>query len=226
MLLGTNHPWGNGHAAACGGMIMIGSTQLTYTKEKGQFHCPTCDRTEPYRLRRKREFLTVYFVPLVPLQLVREFVECDTCRESFDPGVQEQTMEEIREVQRQRTAAQIHRLLVMIVAADGMVTADELDVVRDFSRDHGLPDVTRADLLREVTTEAYEDMDWINHVRSVTRNMSEEDKELLVEQAFLAATAGGGLSDTRQSLLAGLPEASGMTEVRFREIISRTAELA
>ena len=69
-------------------MIIIGSMELKFTKSTGTFCCPQCEQERTYRLRTRREFLTVYFIPLIPLQSLGEFLECTTCRGTFDvePG--------------------------------------------------------------------------------------------------------------------------------------------
>lgn len=205
-------------------MLIIGSTQLTFTKGTGTFHCPHCDQASSYRHRHKREFLTVYFIPLIPLQSVGQFVECSTCRQTFEPQVAEMTADEVRGSQRRAITELIRRALVVIVAADDHVTADELAAVRDFARQSDLPDVTSEQILREAGAIRQSDMDLLQYIRHVAEELSDEDKDLLVRHAFLAATAGGQLSAERQTLLTSLPDAIGVPEWRFREVISSAAD--
>jgi len=68
-------------------VIVLGTTGVTYPKGGGSFRCPACARERPYRRKRIRRFFTVYFVPLVPLDLIAEFVECRACRGRFKVAV-------------------------------------------------------------------------------------------------------------------------------------------
>ncbi len=206
-------------------MIIIGTTQLTYTKSKGDFHCPNCRQQRSFRQRRKREFLTVYFIPLIPLQLASEFLECGTCRGTFDTDVAHMTADEIRTSQRTAAIEMIRRVLVVIVAADNVVSEEELAAVRDFARQNDQPDISTDQILHEAATVRQSNMDLLQYIRYVSQQLSSEDKELLVRHAFLAATAGGELSPSRQDLLRNLPAAVDIPESRFREIVARAAEL-
>ncbi len=205
-------------------MLIIGSTQLTFTKGTGTFHCPHCDQGRSYRHRHKREFLTVYFIPLIPLQSVGQFVECSTCRQTFEPQVAELTAEEVRSSQRHAINEMIRRALVVIVAADDQVTDNELAAVRDFAQQSDLPDVTSEQILHEAEAIQQSNMDLLQYIHHVAEELSDEDKDRLVLHGFLAATADGQLSAERQTLLTDLPDAIGVPEWRFREVISSAAE--
>jgi hypothetical protein len=53
----------------------------------GQFHCPECGGDRAYEHRVARRFFTLFFLPVIPLNKVGEFVRCKTCRTKFDPVV-------------------------------------------------------------------------------------------------------------------------------------------
>jgi uncharacterized tellurite resistance protein B-like protein len=204
-------------------MIIIGSTQLTFTKKDGTFHCPDCDQNSAYRQRYKREFLTVYFIPLIPLQKLEEFVECSTCKHTFEPHIATMTAEEIRASRRRGHTEMIRRALVVIVGADNQVTENELQAVQDFALQNDLADVTIEQILHEAASVRQSGMDALQYISHVATQLPEEDKDRLVYHAFLAATADGELSDTRQGILAKLPEAIGVPQDRFREIVANAA---
>lgn len=202
-------------------MIIIGSIELKFTKRTGTFCCPNCEQERTYRLRSRRQFLTVYFIPLIPLQSLGEFIECMTCRGAFDAGMSELTVDQLRAQKRRAACELIRRALVVVVAADEVVTDEELAVVRDLGRANGQPDITPDQILHEAASVRHSQMDPLSYLRHVALQLSEEDKELLVYHAFLAATAAGGISPQRQTLLAQMPSAIGVPEMRFREIVLR-----
>lgn len=205
-------------------MIIIGSIELKFTKGTGTFGCPTCEQERTYRHRTRRQFLTIYFIPLIPLQSLGEFIECTTCRGTFPVELSGMTVEQLRAHKRQQASERIRRVLVVLIAADDVVTDEELEAVRDFAAKHEQPEITREQILCEAASVRKAQLDPVAYIRGVALLLSQEDKELLVYHAFLAATAAGGLSEIRQDLLTQLPDAVGVPEMRFRELVLLAVE--
>ena len=68
-------------------MIIFGTQGVTYSKGKGRFSCPSCCCTRPYDHKRVRRFFTLYFIPVIPLDQLEEYVECESCRDTFQLSV-------------------------------------------------------------------------------------------------------------------------------------------
>jgi zinc-ribbon family len=67
--------------------IIFGWRAVTYSIGHGRFHCPGCQTEQSYKHRRVRRFFTLYFIPLIPLEKIGEFVECEMCRQKWQPLV-------------------------------------------------------------------------------------------------------------------------------------------
>jgi hypothetical protein len=130
----------------------------------------------------------------------------------------------LRAHKRQQASERIRRVLVVLIAADDVVTDEELEAVRDFAAKHEQPEITREQILCEAASVRKAQLDPVAYIRGVALLLSQEDKELLVYHAFLAATAAGGLSEIRQDLLTQLPDAVGVPEMRFRELVLLAVE--
>ncbi|MFD0903073.1 hypothetical protein [Actinomadura sediminis] len=71
-------------------MIIFGWRVVFFTLGKGVFHCPQCGGDREYRRRQGRNFFTLFFIPVLPLNKTGgEIVECGTCRGRWAPGVLE-----------------------------------------------------------------------------------------------------------------------------------------
>ena len=70
-------------------MIIMGTRGVTMTPQKGDFYCPTCCETQPYHHKRVRRFFTLYFIPVIPLDVLGEYVECQTCMDTYKTAVLE-----------------------------------------------------------------------------------------------------------------------------------------
>jgi hypothetical protein len=69
-------------------VLIIGGVRVFFhTTGEGVFHCQRCCADRQYRGRSGRRFVTVFFVPLVPLGKVGEHVQCRTCGTRYHAGV-------------------------------------------------------------------------------------------------------------------------------------------
>ena len=79
--------------------IIFGTRGVTMNKDQGQFNCPRCGHCD-YKHKRVRCFFTLYFIPLIPMHQLGEYVECQTCQGTYqveilqyDPSAANQNFE-------------------------------------------------------------------------------------------------------------------------------------
>ncbi len=70
-------------------LLVVGVRSLAAVVATGLFHCPSCGGDRRYRLRRPRMWVHVFWIPLVPLRVGEDHVECDTCGGGFHRSVLE-----------------------------------------------------------------------------------------------------------------------------------------
>src|ERR1700735_2703023 len=63
--------------------ILWGLRVIYRTLGRGVFFCRRCGGDRPYRHRTGRRFITVFFIPLVPLTKTGEHVQCLTCKTRY-----------------------------------------------------------------------------------------------------------------------------------------------
>lgn len=68
-------------------LLVFGVRRLYALIATGWFHCPVCGVDRGYRLRGPRNWVHVFWIPIVPLGRGEEFVECDVCGSRFQPSV-------------------------------------------------------------------------------------------------------------------------------------------
>lgn len=69
-------------------MILIwGWRALRYVLGTGEFFCPQCGTDSPYQHLRQRRWFTLFFIPVIPLEHLGSFVECQRCRSAFTEAV-------------------------------------------------------------------------------------------------------------------------------------------
>ncbi len=205
-------------------MLILGTTRLTFTKSKGMFHCPTCSTQRPYRHRTVRNFFTVYFIPLIPLNQESEYAECQECRGKFERSVIDLTAEALATRQQHAVYELIRRALVTMLAQEDVVSDEELDTVRDFVQEYMQQPIDNDHMLHEAARVQQMGVSAADYIAGINPELDDNDRRLLVRYAFLLASANGELAASQQRLLVELPALLGMSESQFREIIRNQAD--
>lgn len=68
-------------------MIIFGTRNRFKTLGTGGFYCPHCQTQRNYEHKQAKRYFTLYFVPLIPLGDLGEFVECQTCHMTYTADV-------------------------------------------------------------------------------------------------------------------------------------------
>ena len=68
-------------------MIIFGTSNKSKTTGSGQFYCPNCKTTRAYERKQAKRYFSLYFIPLIPMGDLGEFVECQTCHLTYRPDI-------------------------------------------------------------------------------------------------------------------------------------------
>ena len=114
-------------------LIIWGIRVFFRTTSQGMFHCPRCGGDRQYRRRGGRRFLTLFFIPVVPLTRAGEHVQCTTCRARYHVGAL-----------RAPTAAQMQAALPAGMRAAGAAMLRAGDLVSFPARHRAVQAITGA----------------------------------------------------------------------------------
>lgn len=197
-------------------MIIWGSRGITSTVDQAQFHCPQCSSDRHGNIKQVRNFFTLYFIPLIPLNVSGRYVECTSCGGSF--------AEEILSYDPEQERAEINeRLLgVMMFAALADDHIDELEageIKKQYMEIAGLP-LTEQQFQQAARHAQASEFDLNRYVRTLADGMSPHGKALLVKLAFHTMSASGDLRPGHQDQLMKLRQTLGIPMEQFKELIS------
>ena len=61
-------------------MIFIGGiSERGKTIEEGYFHCPICEQQRQFIHQEYRNYISLFFIPIIPINRTRENVTCKYC---------------------------------------------------------------------------------------------------------------------------------------------------
>jgi len=69
------------------GFLLVGINGIKKEKGTGRFQCPNCRTLTDYRRYELNRYFTLFFLPLIPLGSMGEFVRCSRCNAEFDISI-------------------------------------------------------------------------------------------------------------------------------------------
>lgn len=61
-------------------MFIFGWGPRETLMDSGQFDCPVCQATTPFQHRRRRRWMTFFFIPVIPISSSHDFIRCQACQ--------------------------------------------------------------------------------------------------------------------------------------------------
>lgn len=208
-------------------MIIWGSRAVTSTKSRGTFYCMTCSAECAYEFKSIRRFFTLYFIPLIPLDSLGEFVECGGCRNTFRPEVLSQDPREAQKKWRGDLVAALCVALGRVAGADGALNGAEVAAAiaglrREFNAEES------DNLLESKLSRAGIDFPDLSAAMAVAvEGLTDKGKELALQLAGEVARAGSGgeLSEPELRAMREIGEALRMTAAHLRGVLAEQQEL-
>ena len=202
------------------GLIIFGTRGVTYGSEGGQFYCPDCDGEKAYKHRKVRRFFTLYFIPLIPLDLLGEYIECQTCTSTYKPSVLafDPKASEKREEAEFRQA--MRRVLVLMMLADGVADESEIQAIQDILGKLENRSVPRSEIESEIGAAKSASSDLSHYCKSMAGSLNDAGREMVIRAALLVANADGKFDDSERDALAKMATALNLSRAHYTGILN------
>ena len=178
------------------------------------FFCPSCGGDRQARTGVLRRWFTLFWIPIIPLKVVGEYVECGTCQTKFKP-----------DVLRRPTSATLTnvwgnavRVLSVLIVRAGDATLPALrqaavvDVAQVVS---GYDDHTLTSDLLAVDPHTAE-----QYVHPLADGLEVAGKERLVADLTRLALTGGTITGDQRSLLDTVGRGLGLTPAHVTGVVT------
>jgi hypothetical protein len=201
-------------------LILWGLRIIYRTLGRGVFFCRRCGGDREYQQRTGRRYVTVFFIPLVPLGRTGEHVQCLTCKTRY-----------VTEVLKLPTTVQMQVALVAGMRALVAVILRSGDPESPLSRRRALDVVTGAgnasyneDALERDLTEPADAA--LPKIAALGRQLQIEAREWCLAEAIRIAMADGLLTGAERAAAEHLATVLGMTQAQAIGVIALTEQNA
>lgn len=188
--------------------------------DEGHFMCPQCTSENYYKHKKVTRFFTLYFIPLIPLGRLGEYVECQTCKGTFVSQVLEYDPQESRNEFQSVYEEAMRHTMVLIMLADGEIDDEELKVVLNIINKHGHNDMSMAALIDYVFEVQRKPESIDTYLSKVTPNLNEHGKEIIIKCALAVAAADGNIDTSELKVIRDMAKAMEMSPAHLKGILS------
>ncbi|MEM7697907.1 MAG: TerB family tellurite resistance protein, partial [Verrucomicrobiota bacterium] len=196
-------------------MIIFGTRGVTTTPEEGQFHCPQCNQQSAFKLKRVRRFFTLYFIPVIPLDKLGEYVECPACQVTYDPEIlnYDPAQEQLHVEALFHVACK--QVMIAMLLADGVVDDSEVTQLRDQFLSLTGTDVPEQELREEIAQIQAQGSSAAELVARMAPQLNDNGKEMVIRAAYAIAAADGNVDETESRYLLEVAQSLGMSEAHM-----------
>jgi hypothetical protein len=202
-------------------MLVIWGLRVVYRMlGQGVFFCRRCGGDREYRHRAGRRFITVFFIPLIPLARTGQHVQCLSCKTRYVTEV----LKLPTTVQMQLALSAGMRALVVAMLrvgdpANPLARRRAIDAVVG-TGERGYDEAALdADLEGPAETE-------IDRIAAFGGQLQVEAKEWYLAEAIWIALADGPLTGPERTAAVRLATALGMTQAQAIGVIALTGQNA
>jgi hypothetical protein len=199
-------------------VIIWGLRVIYRTLGRGVFFCRRCGGDREYRHRAGRRYITLFFIPVIPLMRTGAHVQCLTCKTRY-----------VTEVLRLPTTVEMQVALVAGLRAVAAVILRAGDPESPLARRRALDAVTRAGDAgydeEVLEADLLEPAD-IGRPRIVMlgSQLEVEAREWFLAEAIRIAMADGPLTGTERVAVEHVATALGMTQAQAIGVIALTEQ--
>lgn len=204
-------------------MIIFGTRGITTTPEKGDFYCPSCNSKQPYGLKRVRRFFTLYFIPIIPLDKMGEYVECGSCKDTYKLEVLDfNPAADTLDIEAEYHSA-IKKVMIHMLLSDGKIDDSEVEMARTIYAKIAGKEIDQASLREEIGIVEKNREDLSVYLSRLQGCLNDEGKEMVLKAALFVALADKEFQQEEQDLLAQIGADLGMTKAHMQGVVAANA---
>lgn len=206
-------------------MIIFGVKGVNNTIAQGVFSCPQCDTQQPYKHLQVNRFYTLFFIPVIPLGRLGDYVECQACKGTFVSTILDQNDPAAADPFLAEYEKAIRHTMVLIMLADGKIDENEMPAVHEIINKFTHNAITLPELEHYVQQVEKHPEDIATYLKRVSPSLNTHGKEIILKCAVTVALADGSMDASEYALIQKMAQTMEITPTHLKNILKElTAE--
>lgn len=195
--------------------MFIGKKIFPKTINQGEFYCPECRGTRSYEIKQEKNYFVFFYLPVFPLEIVGEYVECVECRNSFRKNVLESSPA--------TTRAEFHpsmkRVMILMLLADGKIHDAEIEKIKGIYAKVAAYDLSDEEIKEEIEIASGGNISVKEYLKKVTPYLNNPGKARVIKSAYYVASADGFLHEDEEAFMDEISQALHMEPEHYESIL-------
>lgn len=205
-------------------MIIFGTRGVKSDRERGVFFCPNCQMRRNYKLVEQRRYGHLFFIPLLPLDTVGSYVECEVCHTTYRPEVLDYDPDRLREKLIEDYSVALLRTMCCVAAADGRQSPYEIGTIRNLYAELTKNVLNDDQVAYLISVADHNAATLVQELERLAGNLNDQAKEALVQANVLVALCDGDASEAEFQVIVSYAQALGMSRAHFQGVLAAARE--
>ena len=206
--------------------FIAGTRGVTTTASKGEFFCPECNVRTNYHHNQVHQKATVFFIPVLNLKLLGEYIECQNCSNTYKMEIVDYDPEQEREEFEALYLTGIKKVMAMMILADGKIDEKEKRMMKDIYQKMTNSELSDSDIEKEIENSKTTIFGLEDLLTEVFPQLNDSGRETIIKVAYWVSIADGKVDKEEEKLLIKLAKHFQISSAHLKGIISEVNELS
>jgi len=196
----------------------------TTTAETGVFYCPQCNAKTQYHHNQVHEKATVFFIPVINLRLLGEYIECQNCDSTYEMEILDYNSEQEQKKIEAIYLVGIKKVMTTMMLADGKIDENEKNMMKDIYKNLADSTLSDYDIDKEIKNCKANPQELDNCLKELFSCLNESGREIIIKVAYWVSIADDEVDKKEEKLLIKMAKHFQMSSAHLKGIISEVNE--
>jgi len=204
--------------------FIAGTKGDTTTVKTGEFYCPECNTKTTYHHNQVHEKVTVFFIPVANLRLLGEFIECQSCDNTYKLEILDYDPKKEQLMVEALYIIGLKKVMTMMMLADGEIEDSEKTMMKDIYKHMSDYELSDDDIKKEIESCKDIPMDLEEYLNKLFPQLNESGRETIIKLAYWISIADGQYDKSEEKLLVKLAKHFQISNAHLKGIMSEVNE--
>ena len=207
-------------------MFFIAGTQGDEsTVATGYFYCPNCNERKSFHHNQVHEKATLFFIPVANLRLLGEYIECQSCGNTYNLDVLDYDPEEEQQEFEALYLAGIKKAMSMMMLVDGEIHDDEIIMMKDIYKKLTGFELSDREIEKELQDCKKYPNDLEEYLKELFSVLNDSGREMIIKVAYWISMSDGNTNESENKLLKKIATYFKISNAHLKGVMQEADEL-